>query len=544
MSETYMNESYDKYTKILHTLFEEDFMASYRDANTKKRRKLLPYLQAIHRRWYYATLAEHTPFSPANLFECISAYYGEETDKYPIATLRTPSKVTGIDMKVLSYKIESHPVVADFRLLMNYCTPHIDLYEDNCFTDEDALKVAKILSIPDPHYASYLLELAVFTKMFTKMPSLYVQRMKPSKKSEEILSLSDEELLHSIINATISLAAFGLSTSMPMPEHIFTESFVRSLLNNPTETDEIFARVFDVMGLEIEDLMEIGNEEIMDAMDAFGIDMELLSSTFVMGIVLDRFFFTPFGHFLRIIRPLYALPFAFSDELGDYVSVCEDPEEAFVAFFAPCSSYTLTDLGLNILNIEKNEQNYFDAGELQFENMKNSIFLDSQTMRTFIEMAKHLSPLAFSGEIPGEIYTFRVRLESDTSVWLHLQVPDNFSLQNLYDEITEYFGIKNNGYFSFFHDKTENRFAEYPSAKRVAKTKNPKPPADESYLSELDFDHMNHLILVAHNQASMFNQEPPKTRLLLERLNVKDIQMGEMYPQVVRMSKNMKNQLA
>jgi hypothetical protein len=274
-----------------------------------------------------------------------------------------------------------------------------------------------------------------------------------------------------------------------------------------------------------------------------GFDMELLSGTFVMGIVLDRFFFTPFGHFLRVIRPMYALPFAFSEEIVDYVNVCEDPDEAFVAFFAPCSSYTLTALGLKILNIKPNADNYFDAKELNFETMKDTIFVDEAHLQTFVEMAQHFTPLALSGGLPSAVYTFRVRLESDTSVWMHMHVPDNFSLADLYEEIVPFFDLKNNGDFSFFHDKTENRFAEYPSAKRAAKSKNPKTHAEECPLSDLDFEHMNHLILAAYSQASLFAKEPPTVRLQLERLSEKPPDFGEMYPQIGRMSKNMKLQM-
>jgi hypothetical protein len=236
-----------RYIAILHSLFENSFLESYRVINKKKRRRILPYLQAIHRRWYYSTLAEHTPFSPANLAECIADYFKEAPNRYPVAVLRTPAKVTGVDVRIVSYTIDDHPVVADMKLLVNYCTPHVDLYESGCFTDEQAVEVAELLSINDPHYASFLLELAIWMKMFTKLPSLYVQRMQPSKKCAEMLGQTNEEILRDIIDAAIQMTAFGLQNSIPMPEHIFTESFVRSLLHEPLETDEIFSRVFEVM---------------------------------------------------------------------------------------------------------------------------------------------------------------------------------------------------------------------------------------------------------------------------------------------------------
>ena len=539
-----MDDTYMKYTTIMNTMFEEKFMEAYRDANNKKRRRILPYLQAIHRRWFYATLVEHTPFSPANLTECALAHFKESPDQYPVAVLRTPSKVTGLTYRMVSYSIENHPVVEDLRMLMHYCTPHIDLYEQGGFKDEQSVELSQSLSITDPHYSSFLMEIAMGMKLLSKVRSLHILRMEPSKKSEEILSRPNEEILQDIINTSITLAALGMRQSIPMPEHIFTESFIRSLLTAPMETDEIFARVFEVMGYNIEDLLEVSSMPMADGMspEHLGLDMELLSGTFVMGIVLDRFFFTPFGHFLRLIRPMYALPFAFYEEVSDYIDACEDPDEAFVAFFAPCSSYTLTGLGLKALNVKPTAENYFDASELDFENMRNAIFIDDYTFKTFVEMAQQLAPLALMGGLPGLIHTFRIRLESDTSIWMHLNVPDTFTLANLYDEITQYFNLKNNGDFSFFHDKTENRFAEYPSLKRASKSKNPKTPAEECLLSDLDFGHMEHLILATYSQNSIFAQEPPTIRLQLERLSEKAPEFGEMYPQPGRMSKNMKLQ--
>jgi hypothetical protein len=345
-----------------------------------------------------------------------------------------------------------------------------------------------------------------------------------------------------MVDAAIQMAAQGLRDSVPLPELIFSESFVRSLLKSPMETDAIFERVFDVMGYDIEELLDIGNMPIHDGMspEAFGYDMEMLSGTFVMGIVLDRYFFTPFGHFLRIIKPMYALPFALYDEVVDYIDVCDDADEAFVAFFAPCSSYTLTELGLQIMNVEKSDENFFDIKELPFDTTKDSIFESEESLAIFVKMAQQLSPLALEGGLPATVHTFRIRLESDTTMWLHLSVPDNFTLEHLYEEIAEYFSLKPNGDFSFFHDKTENRFAEYPSTKRAAKAKSPKTTADKTMLSELDFEHMKILLLSAYGQAAIFANEPPTIRLQLERLSEKDPDLREVYPQIGRMSKKMK----
>jgi len=534
-----------KYVQTLHSQFEEAFMDAYREANPRKKRKILPYLHAIHRRWYYATLVEHTPFSPANLMEVICIHHGEDSGKYPLPVLRTPTKVMGIDSQIITYTADDHPIIGDMRSMLDFCTPHIDLCEEVCFSDEQATKAAELLSINDPHYASFMLELVMWLKLLVKMPSLYVQRMQLSKKCKELMSGTNREILDIIINATISMTSAGLKHSIPTPEHIFTESFLRSLLTKPMETDDIFARVFEIMGYEMEDLLEISNMPTVEGipLESMGFDMELLSGTFVMGIVLDRYFFTPFGHFLRLIRPMYALPFALDEEIADYIDVCEDPQEAFVAFFAPCSSYTLTDLGLEILDVTPNEDNYFVASEMPFDSMKETIFADEEAFSTFIEMARHLSPLALTGGFvqTANIFTFRIRLELEPTVWMHLQVSKNMNLHHIYDEVIRFFDIKPNGDYSFFHDKTENRFAEYPSAKRANRAKNPRKTSCQTPLADLDLVRMKHLILVAHNQAKPFAGEASIVRLQLEMLNEKPPDPEEFYPRCSRMSKELKS---
>jgi len=525
-------------------------MEAYRKANPKRRRRILPYLQAIHRRWYHATLIENTPFSPANLMESLCRYFGLEPDSYIMPELRTKAKVTGVDLIVKSYALENHPVVDDMRKLIEYCSPQVDLAEEGCFTDVQALELADTLSIVDPHYASYLLEVALWMKLLTKMPSLYVHRLQISKTYQDTIDLSNEALLRKIVDATISLAAFGLRTSIPMPEHIFSETFVRNLLTQPMETDDIFANVFELMGYDLNDLLEISNMPISDGhpfdLEDLGIDMELLSGTFVMGIVLDRFFFTPFGHFLRLIRPMYVIPFDFASEISDYTNVCDDPEEAFVAFFAPCSSYTLTDLGLEIIEVEPSSENYCDIADIiPFETMMDSVFSSPNAMAIFVEMARYLSPLA--GSLPKNIYTFRIRLDEDPSAWIHLQISDTATLQELYEEIAHVFELEPSDDYSFFHDKTENRFAEYASPQKIKSSKSKKVSTKKTpdiTLEELDFNHMGHMVLVSYSQGIPFGKVPLSIRFNLERLNEKPPELKYIYPRVSRTSAVMRYSLS
>ena len=531
------NSDFIQYAQTLHGLFDENFMTAYRKANPRRRRRLLPYMQSIYRRWYFATLAEHTPFAPANLMEGICRIFKINMNTYPIPMLRTSAKVTGIDFALFTCSLDLHPAAGDMRILLNLATPHLDVSEDACFTDEQALDIAEHLSINDPHYASFLLELAIRMKLLTKAPSIHIFRMQPTDKGEEIFEWDDRSLFREITETAIIMTAGALRNSMPVSEHLFTPGFVRSMLTEPIETDTLFSKIFEASGYDINDILQTGamplpgEDEIDEYDDA---DLELISSTYVMGIVLDRFFFTPFGHYLRLIRPMYTLPFDINEEIEDYISVCEDPHEAFVAFFAPCSSYTLTWLGLLYFEVEPMSGNFFDTFDSSFVNLVKTMLESDSSFRAFVDIAQYFTPpYAEEGIMLNEVYTFRVRDTDRPSMWIHLQMPTGTTLCDVYTEAEKYFDMAPGDDFTFFHDKTENHFAEYPSAKRAARAKKPRKDACQTGLRDLDFVSMNQMLLVSHNSR-------PPVRLNLELMRTDPADLDERHPRVIRMSKEMK----
>jgi len=513
-------------------------MDTYREANPRKRRNALPYLQAIYRRWYYSTLVEDAPLSPANILDSICRYHNKPAALHPVARMRGKAKLMGIDMELVEYSLDNHPVVGDMRLLIEYCTPHIDLGEGDVFLTASALELGAKLTLNDPHYAAYLLEVALRMKLIVKMPSVGVNRFRPGQNKAP--TLTERDLLGEIIDTTISIAARGLQDLIMLPESFFTPAFIRDLLTTPMETDEIFAQVYDVLGYDLNDLVDI----TMDlGSDLDGTDVDLLAGTFMTGVLLDKFFFTPFGHFLKLIRPLYVLPFEFEGEITDYVDSSDDPEESIIAFFAPCSNYTLTDMGLEYFQVEKSDDNYIDTTEIvPFDQMKDTVLSSKEALCAFAAVAKHLAPLRLGqdDQLPEEVYTFRVRLETDPAIWAHLQMPKDATLDDMYTEITEILELKDNGNYSFFHDKEENRFAEYAAPRR---TKRPGGKASDAELGSLDFEHQKQMLLAAYNQSAPFVDEDPTVRVQLELLHKKPPEIGHEYPRVSRVSKGLRSEM-
>ena len=534
-----MNNSHIYHIQNLHSLFDESFMAAYREANPKKRRGALSFIQAIYRRWYYSTMIENTPLSPANIFESICRHYDKPPATYPVAHKRGKAKLAGIDIQLLEYSLDKHPIVSDMRLLIKNCTPHVDLLlEADAFSAAQALDFGEKLSLNDPHYAAFLLEVSLWMKLLVKVPSVGVNRFKPASNIDETLSTSDKILFRDIVDITIAMAAKGLQNLVMLPESLFSQAFVSSLLTAPMDTDDIFSRIYDSLGYDLDDILDMTMDmDLNEEPDSMDVDM--LAGTFMTGVFLDKFFFTPFGHFMKLIRPLYVLPFEFEDEIADYVQVSNDPEEGIIAFFAPCSSYTLTDLGLEFFQVEKTEDNYIDAAKtIPFEQMKHTVFSSKEALSVFVEIARHLAPVRME-EAPEDIYTFRVRLENDTSIWAHLQMPAASTLHDLYLEITDCFELKENNDYIFYHDKDENRFAEYASSRRLKRGNK----TSDIELTDLDFERQKQMLLIAYKQVVPFGGADPSTRIQLELLHQKPVDDNNEYPRISRASKKLKEEI-
>ena len=496
-----VTDNFTAHLQALHRLFSDDFMRIYQELEPKERKQVLPYLQTIYRKWYHSTLIENIYFSPANLANTIGFHHGMPQNMHMVAQILQPStKLTQINMKLLDYNLDAHPIIDDLKYLIQFCSPHIDLCEEWCFSDSQARKVAKKLSMDDPFYATFLLDVAVKMEMLDRMPSLYVQRMQVSETADAALDQSAAELFRQIVDTVIELTSIGLQNSLPGPVSLFTEDGLRNLLHEPLHTDGIFENVFGKLGYDLDLLFDpVTMSNLDDYSEESEAASEMMSGIFILGVALDRLFFTPFGSFLRIIRPIYSIPFDMKNEISHFVNSIDSDNEDVSPFFAPCTSYMLSQLGLQLFGVEPTETNYFDSSMVLPPHLLNDpAFLSPFGMRLFINATRAAIPVS---ELPDSVYSFRVFRKDDPDAWVIIQMPKAASLHYLYEEIADIFCIYDDDDYSFFHAQTESPFVEYtgpgPGSKR-------KPHKHTNIpLMELDFEHMNYMLLAIYKEETL-----------------------------------------
>jgi hypothetical protein len=501
-----------------------------------KRVLLLPYISTIYRRWYYSALIEDTPLSPANITEALNDALLQSTHAYPAVRLKNQSKYNGIHIHLLEATRENHPIVNDLRILVEFCSPSIDLSPDDGFWDYQAITLSNLLSLCDPHYASYLLEVSLWMDLIIKLPSIYTNQVQVSKGAAEHLAASNEELFNEIVDISIKMSSVSLNQLIELPEPIFTEAFTREMLKEPVDTDDIFQYVYDTIGFSLDDLFEPDDEGEMDSMDA-----AFLSGTYMMGILLDKYFFAPFSYYLRLIRPLYVLPFDFEQEMTYFLDSHPCDDEAAVAFFAPCSRYELTRLGKQTFGVKADDATTSNP-MLSLKTLEKNLFDRPEVMDSLpIWVNQPAYKYSHDFHEGSAVHSIRIKAEYDTSLWMQLEIPEEYSLHKLYAEVIMRLGLIRNDDYTFFHDDIESPFTEYPCKKRRKRTHK----HTDITLKELDFQYKKTLILMAYNQSPLFGVffaiPNASVKLVMEVTERKPRESGRAYPYLARISRNLRS---
>ena len=518
-----MDGMYEEYVTQINKRFVGIFDSIYKKSDKYQRAKLLPCLANIYRRWYYSSLVENTYLTPANIVEALNWQYNRQPNFYPVVNTRTPVNYTGLSFSYQEYDRNNHPIVSDFRKIIDFCKPDIDLTESDKMPEELAYEAAKNLHMNDPCYAMYLLDLAVEMGFLVKIPSIHANRAQLVPGIEKHLAIPDEDLFDKIVNTTLRYASRSLSELIPIPTPLFDEEYLINILKEPVETDAIFQRLYDTIGVDIEDLIGLDIFEELDMLD-----MAVISGTYLLGIIIDKFFLTPFGHYLKLIRPIYMLPFDFKNEIEIYLDSYIEEDELGIAFYAPCSCYHLTKMGLEYFNVRPNPNNYLDIEhKLSF----------SDVAVLFEKVPKNLNLEAVTKIFDREtcIYTLKVRYQEDPRLWLNIDASDITSLHRLYLELAYYFDLDKQGEYTLFSDITENPFTAYSSPNQQRR---PRKTSDTT-LGALALEEKQTMILSVSQPRPGGSKR--KEKWMLEVTKIHQGKPGQTYPAVTRLGKAMQD---
>ena len=530
--------NYNINCNLINQMFEDNFLNSYRDLRKKRKTRILTYISSIYRRWYYSTLIRDTYLSPANLLSFITAEDAghKNTVISPIVRLVKNGK-NRIEFRMMEYSVNKHPVINDLKIFLEPCVPDLELSPNDMLMDSHVEDLMGKLSMWDSFYVEYLLSISIYLGIIKKIPSIYSNRAQVTSEYQKLYNLPDNEIFGLIVKATVNSAVSFINEMIPLPEAYFTSSTIYDLLKHPVIVDDIFQHVYNILGIKISDIYSY-EADVYD--DPFFDDLNnaIISSTFLLGLLLDKCFLTPFGYYLQLIRPLYTLPYEFPSEIAYLAESLEEDERLVTALYASSSFYQLTALGAEFFNIERPDS-FKPESEIPFERMPEIVNGNTEYAREQREALKVNFNIAEESSLL--IYNIKVRLADDRSLWKNIEIPGNITLYNLFSEICYQFSLDPDAEYSFFKDITENPFTEYSSVRR---SKRSKSNADIA-LDDLGLPERHRFVLVIYNSFNPYIDFETETiskkiRLELDIIKIKNREEAQLYPRVSRVSSGFK----
>ena len=524
--------NYNTNSRLINQMFEDKFLNSYRDLRKKRKSRILRYISSIYRRWYYSALVEDTYLSPANLF----AFLGQNHERKYKNTILSPvtklvkSGKNRIEFCMVEYSVHKHPVISDLSLFIESCMPDVELGPNDMLMDAHVEDLMGKLSLWDSYYVEYLLNISIVMGIIKKSPSIYSNRAQVTSEYKRLFSLPNNEIFASIVKATVGSASSFINEMIPLPETYFTRETIYELLKNPMTVDEIFQHVYNILGIKIQDVYCYENDS-----DPFFDDLNnaIISSTFLLGLLLDKCFLTPFGYYLQLIRPLYTLPYEFFNELTYLADSFEEDEGLVTALYAPSTFYQLTPLGLEFFGLEKSEL-FQPVDEIPYDILPEIVSGNTQYAREQRELLKWNFSIADESSLI--IYNLKVRLADNKILWKNIEVPGNTTLYHLFSEICYQFSLDPGAEYSFFKDMSESPFTEY-TTKRSRPSKN----SPEAMLHELELTEKHRFVLVIYNSFNPYidfvsDKISKKIKLEMEVISIKNRDESQTYPRVSRVS--------
>ena len=156
----------------LLSIFKDNFTMAYKNLPHRNKARLLPYLSCFYRRWLYSTLVENTILTPANLMLLLSGRSKENVMPVIVPELTRKNDIRSMRFVSCEYSLDKHPVTKDLEQLIDFCSPDVELDEDDIVTGKAAEWMRSTFFIGDPFYIEYLSLLAFKLGLLKKIPSI------------------------------------------------------------------------------------------------------------------------------------------------------------------------------------------------------------------------------------------------------------------------------------------------------------------------------------------------------------------------------------
>lgn len=453
-------------------LFTKNFFEVYDSMDSEVQSDLLEIAPALFRRWYVSALIPETTLSPSVAFRI--DFYKQLEKKhvytYIMNTEKTENGTAVFQYQLLEYSLQKHPLLEDLKIILKYCSPDCAISEQGDFLEQDKKILLQKISRKESFYLYYLTLLLCNMELLVPLPSIHTIRIQPHPKAEKFFKKPTEQILSHIVNVALETASYEITEAIGAdPGYFSTDIFFKFLKNN-TDTEDIFIQLYELIDIDIAKLWEIPSADDFTEEEA-----ALASSFFFMGILLDKWFFTPLGDFLQIIQPIYYLPFYFVSTLNRIANLVVSNCSLQSELYSPCSIFDLTEIGEAIL------ENIEHTGE------KQPLPVDLNFPQVFDAIIRHAENDLFENAIFQQntdipVCPIKISFSKHPEYWKIIEVLDNASLYDICTEICTVFDFTNISFYSVTAEDKDS-FPFFQGSPLKHKNQKPSPFLPSSFSS-------------------------------------------------------------
>ena len=515
--------------------FTVQFTSVYQNAKIKDKAKLIKFFAHFFRFWYYSAVAENTVLSPANMIDAM--YAKQRGDAY--YTPRVDLMYDGASWFELSYlnyeySPDRHPVVEDLKTFADILNPDASLTKNGFFTAALEQKIYNAISIKDTFYLEYLFQLSANLGLIKRIPSIHANKIQISGNAREFLALPAREILAAAVNETLNICVRFIKNTDPLTEFTVNRYFFESILKKPMPTNEIIRTVYAKAG----ELLDLNAEAQDGQSDENGgpapgpeeLEQLIMTSSYIFGILLDKYFFTAFGYYLRIIQPLYTRPYDFYTTIEGLNN--KNFNDVITGLYMPCNAYTLTRLGTELF---AGAAPGLSAGVSK--DVPGRLFTAVAESRA---SGKNCEPdvLTEIGRYHENLlkpaYEIKVTSRGDRRYWKRILAGGDMLLSGLHFYICNEFNMEPPASYAFSAGYADNPFAHYASDNDKSRFK----LAAETAIDAMGLEAGEKLFYTAKSEADLIYSEKAEQRevvFILEIIKIKPAGI-EFYPQVLKQS--------
>ncbi|MGN1318777.1 MAG: hypothetical protein ACI4VF_07135 [Lachnospirales bacterium] len=411
MANKFKNENVD----MLINKFIDDFKLSFSEINIRGKSEMLKYVYCFFRRWYFSSVIFNLELTPFNILsEYLKGSLPVVKNKY----LKTVSKTV---YSIEENTIDNPLILRDIKTIYNSALNGIKCGENYYFDEEFIEENKNLFCILDNEYIDYVIRIMLNLGLLKNMPSIGVEILCQGDCS--LLKLNNRELFKKVIDEAVALACDNLNFYCTFEEEITPKNitdWIRAFKN----TDTIFNMYFSTPALDNLDL----------ELDEDNISEELAFRLYETGVAYDKWFLTPFSAYLGLINIVYTTEYNMYGDMCVFMDIVNENKKFYFnhnpaqTLYAPCTYFYPTDIA----------RYYFDV---ESEDLKLDIFNSySRDKLVNIISSQNLSDYAddiiFNYYPPFDIYSLRVSLVNDRSVWFDIDVSELSNLNDISRLIT------------------------------------------------------------------------------------------------------------